>query len=148
MIFELQIRIMCRARQEVSLDELLHNCSRQMLGLRRYQRRRSATALRLGGRPRTVPPDHGGGRIKSHIQRDTHSTRVLRNAENSRGFLQLRTSKNQDHSIVHILSKSTNPTKSCLPLRSKPFRSISAFQPQPSICLMRRSSPAGSLVHA
>ena len=42
-------------------------------------------------------------------------------------MLQLRTSKNQNHSIVHILGKSINPINSCLPFRSKLLWSIPAF---------------------
>ena len=120
-------RWVCRARQEVYLDELLHSYSRQTLGLSRLKLRLSAMYRWLGSCPRTAPPYHRGGRINSNTQQDTQNMTVLRNAENSRRLLQLRTNKNPNHSIVHILSKCTNPLKSCLPLRSKPLRSIYAF---------------------
>ena len=54
---------------EVFLHELLHNYSRESLGGPRLEAATfSKLYKRLGGCPRTVPPDHGGDRIESHTE--------------------------------------------------------------------------------
>ena len=132
---------------EVFLAELLLNWSHQLLGLSRLKLRPSVKHRKLGGCPRTVPPDEGGDVI-GRIRKRYTQHRVLRDAEKTRRLLH---DENEQESQISAYpnssSDSSNPIKSVQKPKAQLYRYTAAFARYSATCLMQRSSPEGTLVH-